>query len=382
MRRTDPDLDLSFLASPYKADLGVDAETFAATFDVRIKHPPPERDSIWDGLREYGPIRKRLAYYWRRLARSWRRSTWKYKAVIRSNPDVVQASDARELPLAVLLSWVLGYTLVYDSHEDYFNQVYEYQGKTWTALFRAVRLSLKEILFARFADQVVVTSLSHRDKYLGGGFGLSDVEVVPNFAPTWLSLPEKEYRDTSTLRLVYVGSVNAYRGVRDVAKFTQRFNEHHPDRAVRFHFIGTSSPLVDELAEAGQIVDEGPFPYPDMMRKLCTFDVGVCLLHDIQKFRNSVPIKNFDYMAAGLPVLTSDFGEMKRYVDAADAGLCIRPTEYEAFESAIQMLFDADERRRFGENGRAFSRGEGSFEHVAAPYVRSMTGERAPIHPA
>lgn len=382
LRREDPDLDISFLASSYKADLGVEAETFAETFDVRIEHPPAERDLDTDKLDAYGRIRRGLAYRWRRYMRKARLARWKYRAVVNADPDVVQASDARELPLAVILSWVLGYTLVYDSHEDYFNQVYEYQGKTWTALFRALRLSLKEIVFARFADRVFVTSLSHREKYLRGGFGLTDIEVVPNFAPTWLSLPEKDYRDTSTLRLVYVGSVNAYRGVREVAEFAQRFNARHPDRTATFHFIGTSSPLVNKLAEAGLIVDEGPFSYPDMMRKLCTFDVGVCLLHDIQKFRNSVPIKNFDYMAAGLPVLTSDFGEMKRYVEAADAGLCIRPTEYEAFESALLTLFDADERKRFGENGRAFSRGEGSFEHAAAPYVRSMTRERVPTeHP-
>jgi glycosyltransferase involved in cell wall biosynthesis len=292
--------------------------------------------------------------------------------MLRIRPDVVQASDARELPYAVILMWLVGYTLIYDSHEDYFNQVYEYRGKTWKALFEALWLSAKEFVFARFCDRVFVTSASHQEKYERTLYGVDTAHLLPNFTPNWLSLPKPPYKASSTLRLVYVGTVNRYRGVLEVAKFSRRFNQQHQRRTLRFHYIGVSHPLVDELESQDLIVGEGAFSFPTMMENLQRYNVGVCLLHDIKKFRTSVPIKNFDYMAAGLPVLTSNFGEMKRYVSEAGAGLCIDPVEYEEFEEAILRLFDPAVRKRLGQAGQAYTRGPGSFDRYVKPYLDAI----------
>jgi glycosyltransferase involved in cell wall biosynthesis len=77
-------------------------------------------------------------------------------------------------------------------------------------------------------------------------------------------------------------------------------------------------------------------------------------------------------MAAGLPVLTSDFGNIGKYARASGGAICIDPTSYDAFESAITQLFQPALRRQLGEAGRSFVRREASFEREAAEYVEVM----------
>lgn len=376
LREARPDLKMSFLASDSKSPIGVTAGDVEDRFDVEIHRPPPDRN-LWQGLQDVGRLRRAVSYRWRKAMDRLDRWTWAARKILRLRPDIVQASDARELPLAVALSWLIGYELIYDAHEDYFNQVYEYRGKTWTAFIAAVWLGAKETLFARAADHVFVTSISHREIYLSALYGLRSVEVVPNYAPAALMPPAPSYPRTSALRLVYVGSVNRYRGVVETAEYVRTFNQRDDERSLEFHYIGNGHDIVDDLVRRDLVVDHGPLAYPDLLPALRAYDIGICLLHDIKKFHTSVPVKNFDYMAAGLPVLTSSFGEMQRYVRRAGAGYCIEPTSYEAFEAAILDLFNPRRRRMLGTNGRAFSRGAGSFENAAQPYIDCLPGARA-----
>jgi len=368
-----PHVDLHFLASKHKEGFASENE-LSASLDVEILNPPaatvnPSAGQDWS---KYGRIERSLRFRWNRLREKWRFWTWKYRQALRIQPDVVQASDARDLPFAVILGLLTGCTVLFDSLEDYFNQVYEYRGQTWSALFGAIWLTAKEIALARFCDHVFVTSLQHQERYRHWIFGIDKAHLLPNYAPKHLSLPTPMYNETAELHLVYVGTVNPYRGVRETAEFCGRFNEAHPDRELVFHYIGFSHHIVDDLVEEELIEDEGAYLYPDMMKKIAEYDVGVCLLHDIEKFHNCVPVKNFDYMAAGLPVLTGDFGEMKRYVEQADAGFCIDPVSYAEFEDAILKLFDPNVRQELGQNGRTFTNGPGSFEDQAKPYVEAI----------
>jgi glycosyltransferase involved in cell wall biosynthesis len=68
---------------------------------------------------------------------------------------------------------------------------------------------------------------------------------------------------------------------------------------------------------------------------------------------NAYPNKLFEYMAAGLPVIASDFPLWRSIIDAADCGICVDPTDPVDIRRAIvRLMGDPNERRRLGENGR------------------------------
>jgi glycosyltransferase involved in cell wall biosynthesis len=67
------------------------------------------------------------------------------------------------------------------------------------------------------------------------------------------------------------------------------------------------------------------------------------------------PIKVVEYMAAGLPVVTTDQGDVAALVDGA--GLVVDPDDIEAFADAVHaLLVDAALRRRLGRTGRERAR--------------------------
>ena len=81
--------------------------------------------------------------------------------------------------------------------------------------------------------------------------------------------------------------------------------------------------------------------------------VGLVTLHPIINYLDALPIKLFEYMAAGIPVVASDFPLWRQIVQDADCGLCVDPLDPAAIAQAIRELL-ADEARAqvLGMNGR------------------------------
>ena len=90
----------------------------------------------------------------------------------------------------------------------------------------------------------------------------------------------------------------------------------------------------------------GPVPHQRLARTLAAFDVGLIPFKRTAEIDAVNPVKLYEYLAAGLPVLASDFDEIRQYrplvrtyVDAADAGRAVEPL--------LAGVTDADERRAF-----------------------------------
>jgi glycosyltransferase involved in cell wall biosynthesis len=64
------------------------------------------------------------------------------------------------------------------------------------------------------------------------------------------------------------------------------------------------------------------------------------------------PNKLFEYMAAGLPVIASDFPLWRQIVTEADCGICVDPTDSDQIANAITELMSNPARRlEMGRNG-------------------------------
>jgi glycosyltransferase involved in cell wall biosynthesis len=97
-----------------------------------------------------------------------------------------------------------------------------------------------------------------------------------------------------------------------------------------------------------------PVPKDEMPALLGAVDFGLHILADIPLFSYGVsPNKLFDYMAAGLPVLTNTGGEVAQIVQTADAGIAV---EANHMAEGIQRLAASSKEQRatWGGNGREF----------------------------
>jgi glycosyltransferase involved in cell wall biosynthesis len=68
---------------------------------------------------------------------------------------------------------------------------------------------------------------------------------------------------------------------------------------------------------------------------------------------NAQPNKMFEYMAAGIPVIASNFSLWREIIEGNQCGICVDPHNSKAIGDAMQYLIDnPKEAKQMGKNGR------------------------------
>ena len=81
--------------------------------------------------------------------------------------------------------------------------------------------------------------------------------------------------------------------------------------------------------------------------------LGLCLLKPVPNYVNSQPIKMYEYMAAGIPFICSDFPLWKEVVNNSHAGVCMNPEDVDELAKKINQLLDNPAiAEKMGKNGR------------------------------
>ncbi|WP_165419854.1 glycosyltransferase [Edaphobacter modestus] len=80
---------------------------------------------------------------------------------------------------------------------------------------------------------------------------------------------------------------------------------------------------------------------------------GLVILHPEKTFITSQPTKLFEYMAAGIPVIVSDFPLWRSIIQEASCGLIVNPFDTQAIAAAIEYLVsNPREAETMGQRGR------------------------------
>lgn len=91
-----------------------------------------------------------------------------------------------------------------------------------------------------------------------------------------------------------------------------------------------------------------------VLRLLAESRVGLALYYPTQNYLDTQPVKLFEYMAAGIPVITANFPYHRSIVETHGCGICVPPTDIDAIGKAIQWMFDhPEEAGAMGQRGRA-----------------------------
>ena len=248
-----------------------------------------------------------------------------------SRPDVVVAHDLDTLPVGLVAARRAGARLLYDSHELFVEHESEPPRAQVT---RRVQRAVEGPLIRR-ADRVITVSGSIADE-LARRYGIARPGVVRNL-PAWsgssgppVDLRERVALDSVTRIAIYVGGLAPGRGLEQLAASAAELP------GVGIVFLGTGPPHFRETlrriaGEAGateRVRVSGPVPAAEVTRWAAGADVGVvpypntCLNNYL-----SLPNKLFEYLAAGLPVVASDFPELRQVVAGHDVGATCDPED-------------------------------------------------------
>ncbi len=135
------------------------------------------------------------------------------------------------------------------------------------------------------------------------------------------------------------------------------------------------------LAESGRIHFTGAVDSDVVPGWLAAMDVAVAPYPQLDDFYFS-PLKVFEYMAAGLPVVGSRIGQVEEILKHGETGVLVAPGDAPALAEALfQLAASPSQRAALGDAARKFVLAEHTWDKVAAQVLRwtgvAKTGETA-----
>ena len=255
--------------------------------------------------------------------------------------------DPELLPVGLRLKKA-GKKVVFDAHEDLPLQI---RNKTYLnpLVRRAAAVVAKhfEAYACRRFDAVVAATPFIRDKFLA----INLVTVDINNFPIIQELQNSVGFDARENAVCYVGYITAVRGIREMVRALEHTPECRLLLAGKFQEADVEAE-VQGYPAWGKVDFLGFLDRDGIAEVLCRAKAGLVTLHPVPNYLDALPVKMFEYMAAGVPVIASDFPLWRSIVEDAACGICVDPLDPAAIAGAIrQILHNPEASRIMGENG-------------------------------
>lgn len=257
-----------------------------------------------------------------------------------------------DLILVGLVLKLLGRRVIYDVHEAYPMVVLD---RAWIP--RALRPQLSrawQVLEAGVVSRIDMTVTAHDT--VSRQYRAGNIVTVQNFPilSDWAGAADGQAMAQRPCRVLYHGDLTAQRGLFTMLEAIAAVKAV-PSPELR---LGGSLSLSLEQAikqAPGFARTEylGWLNKEQLIAELQQARAGLVLLHPTQNYSVIRPNKLFEYMAAGLPVIASDFSHWRSVVAEAGCGLLVDPLDSAAIARAIEYIFlHPEEAAAMGERGR------------------------------
>jgi glycosyltransferase involved in cell wall biosynthesis len=231
-------------------------------------------------------------------------------------------------------------------------------------LYKIVKLNEK---FQMRLCSKIITQTNILKEVLDGMGIYVDVEVVPNGADPGVFNPSKIDHNLrkqfgNTKIVGYVGSFRLWHGVPDLMKAFKTVKTKFKN--CKLMLIGGTNrqisefkSLADRLRISNDVIFVGSIPYQKIPYYLSCMDVCVAPFNtfyhkELRKYGMWYsPLKIFEYMSMGKPVICPDIGMLSKYIE--NAGLKYTEGDIEELSQHIIRLFnDENLSTTLGRNGR------------------------------
>jgi len=295
--------------------------------------------------------------------------------------DVYHLHDPELIPVGLLLKFQ-GEKVIYDVHEDVPRDVLT---KNWMpppvrATVSFLMMAVERLASSMFDGIVAATPTIAKRFPTSKTICVRNVPRLSEFTvkPSAVSLGEATF--------VYIGLINRARGLEKMMQAAALVRDR-TSTGIMLDLAGPPDQVdVGKVIQSCEAVDftryHGCLDRTGVAQLLSKAQAGLVVLQPMQSFRDSLPVKMFEYMAVGIPVIASDFPLWREIVEEARCGLLVNPLDSNDIARAMRWIVDNPaQARAMGERGRAAVQQRFNWEREAPSLLgmyKRITGVRIP----
>ncbi|WP_252187824.1 glycosyltransferase [Anaeromonas frigoriresistens] len=255
------------------------------------------------------------------------------KEGLNKNYDIYHSNDLNTLPQGYICNLMKRKKLIYDSHEVQTDRT-GYVGKQY--------YYLEKFLIKKINRMIMTTDT--RAEYTADLYHIDKPEVIHNY-PFYREVKDKVdlYKIADVPQdepiLLYQGGIQEGRGIEKVVEAIPYF-----DRGiVVFLGDGKIKPKIMDMVKEMNLSDKVRFvpkvPVNDLPKYTKNAYLGFQVLQNICfNHYSTLSNKLFEYMMADVPVIASDFPEIKRIVDGEGTGVTVNTEDSKEIAKGVNEL--------------------------------------------
>lgn len=217
------------------------------------------------------------------------------------------------------------------------------------------------------SDIVTVVSNELKNYFEENGYNVSNTIVIPNGVNVEKyqediqvppSFDDISHQWKDKLILGFLGSLKSWHGIQRVIDLMPSLIKKNPNIRLLIVGDGNTRSEIEKKIEDYKLKDHvfisGFIPHEDVPGALHLFDVALAPYNNISNFYFS-PLKIFEYMAAGKPVVAPSLGQIKELVQSNYTGLLLdENTDSCLEESILSIIEDSQKLKQMGLNAKNF----------------------------
>ncbi|MFQ5486692.1 MAG: glycosyltransferase family 4 protein [Desulfobacterales bacterium] len=264
-----------------------------------------------------------------------------FVAALKQRAHVYHFHDLDFILWAVLLKALTNSKVIYDVHESYPEYMLL---KTYIPGILRKHLSslvyILEHVSVRFFDAVVPN-----DNFVAEKFSHKNKVAIFNF-PTIDFFRGKKYLSFNRRQydLFYHGSLPKYH-FETMLKIAERLNSQNIKNrwGIIMDRFSPESWAKQEVRKRNLQENFVFLPYADYLEVadyLNMSKIGIIPLPPFKKFQENIPLKIFEYMGMGMPVVLSDLPPTRQFINGRNCAIAVEPNDVNRYVEAIKLLLD------------------------------------------
>lgn len=285
--------------------------------------------------------------------RLYRMTVYSLKAFLfslRVNADLYHLHDPELLPY-VLIYKLFGKAVVFDSHENYVEQIRNkeylptsiasFLSKAFDCFSRVIFKQLDGLTYPGDAKNPYFEHLCKR---------VSKTDNLP-----WLNELYNRY-DPSKIRenktACYIGGLDEARGITEMIQASYK-------AGFKLYLAGAFSnevykSKIQSMEEYACVEYLGVIGRDEIANLLNKVQIGLCTLLDVGQYykMSNMPTKVYEYMSMGVPSILNDSPYNLRFNERYHIGKCVNPRNIDLYAETLNSINNDPDLSQYGENGR------------------------------